>query len=480
MGHAHNLYLNIAAETGLLGLGAYLVLVVATVWLGRRALRNRHDRALRALAVGILGSLMAYSIHSIFDMLFVQGVGVLLGLLLALLENAASAPEQNDRAGCPLPAARERAGGRPPFGSAGVTSETKAPVDESTNWARRLLNVRTAISFVIGLAVLIVVVRAAGVNLDATWASITGANPWFYLLAICSYVCTFPVRGLRWRRLLGNVGHPYLSVARLTEIIYLSWFVNSIAPLKLGDAYRGYLLKRTDRVSFSRAMGTVFAERVIDVLVLILLLIVSGVLVLRGRVGAELTQLALLAAIVIAVLVAGVLASAIRWPARHRLLQRAYPSLLFALPARRLQFVPGSARRQHAHHPRVAGGGRPSVLRASCAPRSAHHRGGPIRPDRRLAAARCPDSRWLGRRRDRHGRRTGTVQCCAGAGARRGVGGSLDQLLGLDRDRAARLPHQQAHEVGAVGAPHPQPPLRRRAIRRGGSLLETRVRDDAP
>lgn len=98
LGHAHNLYLNIAAETGLLGLGAYLVLVLAIVCLGRRALRNRHDRAVRALAVGILGGLTAYSIHSIFDMLFVQGIGVLLGLLLALLENAAAAPKQTTAA----------------------------------------------------------------------------------------------------------------------------------------------------------------------------------------------------------------------------------------------------------------------------------------------------------------------------------------------------------------------------------------------
>ena len=98
LGHAHNLYLNIAAETGLLGLGAYLVLALATVYVGRRALRNRHDRAVRALAVGILGSLTAYSIHNLFDMLFVQGMGVLLGVLLALLENAASAPEQTTAA----------------------------------------------------------------------------------------------------------------------------------------------------------------------------------------------------------------------------------------------------------------------------------------------------------------------------------------------------------------------------------------------
>ena len=112
LGHAHNLYLNIAAETGLLGLGAYLVLALATVYVGRRALRNRHDRAVRALAVGILGSLAAYSIHNIFDMLFVQGMGVLLGVLLALLENAASAPEQTTApaANRPRPERRPAAG----------------------------------------------------------------------------------------------------------------------------------------------------------------------------------------------------------------------------------------------------------------------------------------------------------------------------------------------------------------------------------
>ena len=91
LGHAHNLYLNIAAESGLLGLGAYLLLVAGVVGLGRRALRTAGDRASRALALGILGSLMAYSIHSLFDMLFVHGIGVLLGILIALLEVAAPA-----------------------------------------------------------------------------------------------------------------------------------------------------------------------------------------------------------------------------------------------------------------------------------------------------------------------------------------------------------------------------------------------------
>ena len=188
-------------------------------------------------------------------------------------------------------------------------AQPDAPADSPPiSWERRLLNVRTGISFLVGLAVLVVVVQAADVNLEATGQVLLAADPWLYLLAIGCYVCTFPVRGLRWRRLLGNVGYPSLPLLHLTEVIYLSWFVNSIAPAKLGDVYRGYLLKRTSGVSFAHTMGTVAAERVIDVLALIVLLAASGLLVLQGRVGTETTHLVQLGTLVVVVIALGMLA----------------------------------------------------------------------------------------------------------------------------------------------------------------------------
>jgi len=69
------------------------------------------------------------------------------------------------------------------------------------------------------------------------------------------------------------------SVNGLVEITYLSWFVNCIVPAKLGDAYRSYLLKRNAKVSFSTTIGTILAERVIDLLVLFGLLLMSFLLV---------------------------------------------------------------------------------------------------------------------------------------------------------------------------------------------------------
>jgi uncharacterized protein (TIRG00374 family) len=47
-------------------------------------------------------------------------------------------------------------------------------------------------------------------------------------------------------------------------------------PAKLGDAYRGYLLKHNGKVSFSATLGTIFAERILDMLALFALLVISG------------------------------------------------------------------------------------------------------------------------------------------------------------------------------------------------------------
>jgi O-antigen ligase len=90
LGHAHNVYLNVAAETGLVGLAAYLALMItalAWVWgqlrrAGRSSTTSGRWRA--ALIVGILGVLVHLSVHNVVDNLFVQGMVLQVGLWLAL------------------------------------------------------------------------------------------------------------------------------------------------------------------------------------------------------------------------------------------------------------------------------------------------------------------------------------------------------------------------------------------------------------
>lgn len=147
LGHAHNYYLNIAAEAGVIGLGAYLFLFGACFVQAWRVIRRlskpatkfaanleantesalhgaqgsrrrekildeaRNNRASlqcmredlttalpgysywRAVASGVLGVLVHLSVHHVFDNLFVHSMNVQLGLLLGLLSVAEKSTE---------------------------------------------------------------------------------------------------------------------------------------------------------------------------------------------------------------------------------------------------------------------------------------------------------------------------------------------------------------------------------------------------
>jgi putative inorganic carbon (hco3(-)) transporter len=95
LGHAHNYYLNLAAETGLLGLAAYLLTLVLAFRAAARGLRAP-DPFWQTVALGVLGSLVAVAIHSAFDNLYVHGVSVQIGGLFSLAILAATSAERAD------------------------------------------------------------------------------------------------------------------------------------------------------------------------------------------------------------------------------------------------------------------------------------------------------------------------------------------------------------------------------------------------
>ncbi|HEX2515052.1 MAG TPA: O-antigen ligase family protein [Chloroflexota bacterium] len=88
LGHAHNHYLTVAAEAGFLGFLGYVVFLAFAFRSAVSAFRYHGrlgDRQAQAVALGILGGLTAYATHNLFDVMFVHGMGVTVGLLLALL-----------------------------------------------------------------------------------------------------------------------------------------------------------------------------------------------------------------------------------------------------------------------------------------------------------------------------------------------------------------------------------------------------------
>jgi uncharacterized protein (TIRG00374 family) len=165
-----------------------------------------------------------------------------------------------------------------------------APTAEPDPLAKRFLNLRTLLSFIIGLAILGFVLSRVDVNVAEIQARLAQTNLPLFLGAILLYYLTFPIRALRWKQLLKNVGYAkgnddgtrLPAVSGLSEIVLLSWFANCIVPAKLGDAYRAYLLKSNAGVSFSKTFGTILAERIIDMLLLFVLLAVAVLVAFSG------------------------------------------------------------------------------------------------------------------------------------------------------------------------------------------------------
>ncbi|MDP9467481.1 MAG: flippase-like domain-containing protein, partial [Chloroflexota bacterium] len=171
-----------------------------------------------------------------------------------------------------------------------------APPEESipereVSLARRLLNVRTIGSIAFGLVLVFLLFRVVlNVDFGHTFELMGRANLGMLLVGLLAYYLTFPLRSLRWTIILRRVGTsvPYPAAF---QILFLSWFVNCLVPAKLGDLYSAYLLRGNYGASITRTVGTVFIERVADIIIIATLALSAGFWSFRGRSRADIDAL---------------------------------------------------------------------------------------------------------------------------------------------------------------------------------------------
>lgn len=83
LGHAHNYYLNIVAETGVVGATAYLLFWIAVFLQALRLLRLL-DWPQRGIALGLLAGWTALATHHLVDKMYVNNLFIFMGALLGL------------------------------------------------------------------------------------------------------------------------------------------------------------------------------------------------------------------------------------------------------------------------------------------------------------------------------------------------------------------------------------------------------------
>jgi O-antigen ligase len=83
-GHAHNFYIHMLAENGIVGLAIYLTLILSFLLVALRVAIATRDRLTWALALGALGTMTAVYVHNLFENLHVLNLGIQLSVSWAL------------------------------------------------------------------------------------------------------------------------------------------------------------------------------------------------------------------------------------------------------------------------------------------------------------------------------------------------------------------------------------------------------------
>lgn len=200
----------------------------------------------------------------------------------------------------------------------GAAENTGSPV----SLGARLLQPRTLFSFALGIVIVALMFRGLDINLKDVWSQIRSANPALYLAALLTYYSAIVLRAVRWRMMLRQAGLGESDGYRLPRVggtsvmITLSLFVNCVVPARLGDAYRSYLLRERNGASFGVSFGTILAERLIDVVVMVGVVLAAGAVVFGTNVPGRAEQAFLLG---LGVVILGLVGVVVMYLMRNRL-----------------------------------------------------------------------------------------------------------------------------------------------------------------
>ncbi len=142
--------------------------------------------------------------------------------------------------------------------------------------------IKIIISSAIGTCILALLLYLSNIN---EMISLLGKiQPKWILFAVLVYNINWIVRGYRWQLILDSMNYKI----EFKESIFLTIignFANLIAPAKMGDAFRAFMLKKKNSVSLSKGFSSIIIDRISDffgvmVLVYLSLMMISKTLLL--------------------------------------------------------------------------------------------------------------------------------------------------------------------------------------------------------
>lgn len=108
------------------------------------------------------------------------------------------------------------------------------------------------------------------VDLDHVWKTIKEANYSWLIGSMGVAILSHVFRALRWNQLINQLG--YKTKTSTTFYAVMTGYLANLALPRMGEVSRCMVLSRKDNIPFNRLFGTVIAERVFDMIVLLIMI----------------------------------------------------------------------------------------------------------------------------------------------------------------------------------------------------------------
>ena len=103
------------------------------------------------------------------------------------------------------------------------------------------------------------------------WSYIKSAQIEYVLAAMCLGACADVIRGLRWQFLSKAIGYKSSSIISIASVFMC--YTSNMAIPRSGEVIRATILSEYNKIPISKTLGTIAAERVVDVSISILILV---------------------------------------------------------------------------------------------------------------------------------------------------------------------------------------------------------------
>jgi len=108
------------------------------------------------------------------------------------------------------------------------------------------------------------------VNVREFWEALRDANYWWLIPNIILIMVTMVFRAYRWQHMIWPIKR--ISFKRLFSVTMIGFMANNLLPFRLGEFVRAYSLSSKEKVSKSASLATIFVERLVFDLLMLLLI----------------------------------------------------------------------------------------------------------------------------------------------------------------------------------------------------------------